>query len=192
LRLEKAPYFDQTVSLLQPMPPESTCATFSERSHPLLRCADIPHVFPMLRRFGLACRLMPPNAAIPGSYWGAPEAGLVGGIMYFRDDTPLHSALHESCHFICMDEQRRARLHTDAGGDYAEEDAVCYLQITLAERLPGVGRHRLCADMDAWGYSFRLGSAQAWYEHDAEDARAWLIKQGILRWDGVPTWTLRE
>ena len=27
--------------------------------------------------------------------------------------------------------------------------------------------------MDAWGYSFRLGSARAWFEHDAEDARQW-------------------
>ena len=30
---------------------------------------------------------------------------------------------------------------------------------------------RLMADMDAWGYSFRLGSARAWFENDAEDAR---------------------
>ena len=30
------------------------------------------------------------------------------------------------------------------------------------------------ADMDAWGYTFRLGSAHAWFEHDAEDAREFL------------------
>ncbi len=28
--------------------------------------------------------------------------------------------------------------------------------------------------MDAWGYSFRLGSTRAWFEGDAQDARAWL------------------
>jgi len=35
-------------------------------------------------------------------------------------------------------------------------------------------------DMDIWGYSFRLGSAQAWFEHDAEDTRAWLQQRGLL------------
>jgi hypothetical protein len=30
------------------------------------------------------------------------------------------------------------------------------------------------ADMDAWGYSFRLGSTRAWFEADAEDAREFL------------------
>ena len=166
--------------------------TQPDGTHPLLLCDDIPDLLPLLRRFGLACRRVPPDSTIPGSYWGAPEAGLVGDILHISAETPLHSALHESCHFVCMDQARRARLHTDAGGDYAEEDAVCYLQIRLADLLPGVGWLRMCADMDAWGYSFRLGSAQAWYQEDAEDARAWLIKHGVLRSDGTPTWTLRQ
>jgi hypothetical protein len=34
--------------------------------------------------------------------------------------------------------------------------------------------------MDAWGYSFRLGSARAWFEQDAEDARAFLEARGLL------------
>ena len=38
----------------------------------------------------------------------------------------------------------------------------------------------MCADMDAWGYTFRLGSAQAWFEQDAQEARAWLIDKGIV------------
>jgi hypothetical protein len=42
----------------------------------------------------------------------------------------------------------------------------------------------MCADMDAWGYTFRLGSTQAWFERDAGDARAWLIDRGLIdRWD---------
>ena len=69
---------------------------------------------------------------------------------------------------------RRAQLERDAGGDYAEENAVCYLQILLAGSFRAVGRERMCADMDAWGYTFRLGSAKAWFEQDAEDARQWL------------------
>jgi hypothetical protein len=36
------------------------------------------------------------------------------------------------------------------------------------------------ADMDTWGYTFRLGSASAWFEHDADDARAWLQTRNLL------------
>jgi hypothetical protein len=128
---------------------------------------------------------------IPGSYWGESEAGLVGNRLYLRADTPLHSALHEACHCICMDEARRADLHTDAGGDFAEEDAVCYLQILLADWIPGCGRVRMFADMDAWGYTFRLGSARAWFEQDAQDARDWLVRHGLIDAREQPTWTLR-
>jgi hypothetical protein len=129
---------------------------------------------------------------IPGSWWGAPEAGLIGDCLYVREDTPLHSALHEACHYICMTEDRRRTLHTDAGGDDAEESAVCYLQIRLADQLPGVGAERLCRDMDAWGYSFRLGSAWDWYRYDAEDARLLLLDWGVLAADGTPTWRCRR
>ena len=37
---------------------------------------------------------------IPGSYWGDSEAGLVGDTLFARDDTPVHSVLHEGCHFV--------------------------------------------------------------------------------------------
>lgn len=154
--------------------------------------ADLSMLPAVLSRYGLTVRHVAQGAAIPGSFWGPPEAGLIGRDLFVRDDTPLHSALHEACHFICMDPARRARLHTDAGGDYAEEDAVCYLQIVLADAFRGVGRDRICADMDAWGYTFRLGSARAWFEQDAEDARAWLIRHGLLGADGTPTGTLRQ
>lgn len=116
---------------------------------------------------------------IPGSYWGESEAGLIGNRLIVRPDTPVHSALHEACHYLCADAGRRAALHTDAGGDDLEECAVCYLQVLLAGALPGCSRERLWRDMDAWGYSFRLGSSRAWFEHDAEDARAWLHARGL-------------
>ena len=90
-----------------------------------------------------------------------------------------------------MTAARRAGLHTDAGGDTDEENAVCYLQIEWAAVLPGIGRQRICIDMDGWGYSFRLGSAAAWYEQDAADARAWLIDRGILDEQGVLTYASR-
>jgi len=128
----------------------------------------------LLAGFGLEVIQVPDGAAIPGSYWGAPEAGVIGHRVYLRGDTPVHSALHEACHLIVLPPERRAQVHTDATDSIAEEDATCYLQILLAERLPGVGSARLMADMDAWGYTFRLGSARAWFERDAADARDWL------------------
>lgn len=151
-----------------------------------------PTLTALLGRYGLALHSLKADDAIPGSFWGDPEAGLIGNRVFVRCDTPLHSVLHEACHFVCMDSMRRSRLHTDAGGDDAEEDAVCYLQIVLADHLPGVGQERMCADMDAWGYSFRLGSAKAWFHQDAEDARAWLIQFAVLMTDGTPTWSARE
>src|SRR5690606_12204828 len=102
------------------------------------------------------------GAPIPGSYWGEPEAGIIGSTVYARADTPVHSMLHEACHLIVLPPERRAQVHTDATDSVPEEDATCYLQIVLAEALPGVGSTRLMADMDAWGYSFRLGSTRAW------------------------------
>ncbi len=140
----------------------------------------------LLARYGLTLEMLAPGAPIPGSYWGAPEAGLIRTTVYARPDTPLHSALHEAAHVLCMDEARRAQLHTDAGGDYAEEDAVCYLQIVLAGAL-GIAPAEICSDMDAWGYTFRLGSALAWFARDAAGARGWLVRHGLLTTAGRPT-----
>lgn len=124
--------------------------------------------------------------SIPGSYWGEPEAGVIAHTVYARDDTPVHSLLHEACHLIVAPAERRSHIHTDASDSQAEEDATCYLQILLADELPDVGRERLMRDMDAWGYSFRLGSTRAWFEHDAEDARLWLAQRGLLPGTGSP------
>src|SRR5690606_34694274 len=96
------------------------------------------------------------------------------------------SALHELCHWRCMDDTRRAALHTDAGGADIEESGVCYLQGLIADTLPGYSRAQLFADMDAWGYHFRLGSAQAWFEQDAEDAHAWLLRSRLIDAAGKP------
>jgi hypothetical protein len=145
----------------------------------------------LLDRYGLELHLVAPDEIIPGSYWGEREAGLIGGKIFARLDTPLHSVLHESAHFVCMTPERRAGLDTDAGGDDAEEGAVCYLQLVLAEALPNVGRERMCRDMDHWGYSFRFGSAAAWFATDAEDARAWLIRHGLLDRRGDVTYACR-
>jgi len=131
------------------------------------------------------------RARIPGSYWGEPEAGLVGDGLYVRGDTPAHSLLHELGHYVCMSPRRRRELSADAGGDDAEECAVCYLQLLLADRLPGFGRRRCASDMDRWGYSFREGSALAWFAGDGRDAHDWLRCRALIDTAGRPTWRLR-
>jgi hypothetical protein len=147
----------------------------------VLRVAAVPRVAieALLAEHGLLFAPVPDGAPIPGSFWGDDEAGIFGNVVHARGDTPVHSLLHEACHLIVLPPERRGAVHTDATDSVAEEDATCYLQIVLAERLPGVGSRRVMRDMDAWGYTFRLGSAQAWFEHDAEDARAWLAARGL-------------
>jgi hypothetical protein len=139
----------------------------------------------------LALVLQPASQPVTGSFWGDSEAGIVATEVYVRPDTPVHSLLHETCHTICMDESRRAGLDRDAGGDDLEEAAVCYLQILLADEIEGVGRERLMQDMDAWGYSFRLGDTAAWFKRDAEDAVEWLQQHGLIDAVGSPTFQLR-
>ena len=134
----------------------------------------------LLARFDLHLRRVEHGEPIPGSYWGDEEAGIIGNTVHARDDTPVHSLLHEACHLIVLPPERRADVHTDATDSIEEEDATCYLQIMLADELPGVGRARLMADMDAWGYSFRLGSTEAWFEHDAGEALKFLEERGLV------------
>jgi hypothetical protein len=145
----------------------------------------------LLQRYGIEFVLIAPEEIIPGSYWGESEAGLKADWLYARLDTPVHSVLHEASHYICMTPERRAGLDRDAGGNDIEESAVCYLQVLLAADLPGVGLDRICADMDEWGYSFRLGSTRAWFEGDSDDARGWLLEHGVIDAKGALTGALR-
>lgn len=161
---------------------------------PVLVCAAIAHdrLGQLLAQYGLAAQRLDSDAPVPGSYWGAPEAGLVGSRIFYRDDTPVHSVLHEASHYVCMTANRRQCLDTDAGGDDAEECAVCYLEVLLADRLPPFTSARCLADMDAWGYSFREGSAAAWFSGDGREARAWLAAHDVIGADDAPTGRLRN
>jgi hypothetical protein len=158
--------------------PSSTTAASS-----VLTCAEVDwhKLAHLLGRFGLKLERIADGLPIPGSYWGESESGLLGERVLARADTPIHSLLHEASHAICAGPDRRAKLDTDALSDEAEENAVCVLQILLADQLPSVGSERLMADMDAWGYSFRLGSTRAFFEQDAAEARQWLIAAGLAR-----------
>ena len=164
------------------------------RNNDVLRLADadIASVSALLSNYGLELEMVADGMDIPGSYWGDEEAGLIANQLLVRADTPLHSILHETCHYVCLDIARRSGINTDAGGDYDEENAVCYLQILLSEYIKAFGKRRMLMDMDSWGYTFRLGSAQAWFEQDAEDARDWLLQHTLINQQQQPTWQIRK
>lgn len=143
-------------------------------------------------RFGVNLHRVAHDQSIAGSYWGEPEAGIVGRTVHARGDTPVHSVLHELCHIVCMTEERRSTLMRDAGAGDEEECAVCLLQLLLADCLPDVGRERLMRDMDAWGYSFRLGSTNRWFTEDTHDTRRWLFDKDLVAQDGTCLFRLRQ
>ena len=160
----------------------------------MLTVADLPtHALQnLLNVYSIIVEKVPNKAVIPGSFWGDSEAGIIKNTLYVRPETPVHSALHEACHYICLDSARRNALDTDAGGDYDEENAVCYLQILLAAKLSGCSADTLMKNMDSWGYTFRLGSAFAWFRDDAEDAQQWLLNEYLIDRNNVPTGQLRQ
>ncbi len=146
----------------------------------------------MLSPYQLEVITVNPDTDIPGSFWGETEAGLIGNKLYIQAGTPVHLALHEACHYIYMDNTRHQQLDTDAGGDSDEENAVCYLQLILSDYLDGYNHSQQFTDMDNWGYTFRLGSAQRWFNEDADDAKQWLINQKLINEHQVPLWQLRD
>jgi hypothetical protein len=121
-------------------------------------CAELPVMAlqQLLKPYEIEVVEIADSETLPGSFWGDPEAGLIANRLYIRPSTPVQSALHEACHYICMDSERRAHLHTDAGGGYDEENGVCYLQILLADRLTGMTSDRIMQDMDSWGTMLKM------------------------------------
>jgi hypothetical protein len=160
----------------------------------VLRVGDDAHhsIGSLVQRYGVTLHFCAAGETPPGSYWGESEAGLRANELYVRADTPLHSLLHELSHYVCMTAARRAGLDRDAGGDDAEECAVCYLQILLADELPMLGRDRMLRDMDTWGYTFRLGTARAWFVDDAADACIWLRRHGVIDEQLRPTFRVKQ
>jgi len=157
-----------------------------------LKDIDITELSSLLNKYQLQLTLIAEDQEIPGSFWGDEEAGLIHNQVYARTDTPVHSVLHESCHYICMDTQRRLQLHTNAGGNADEENAVCYLQVLLADELSFMGRSAMMRDMDSWGYNFRLGSCHAWFEHDTRDEQQWLLNKQLILANNTPSFLLRQ
>jgi len=147
---------------------------------------------PLFDRYQLELHEVASSNQIPYSFWGTPEAGRQRSTLYARADTPLHSLLHEACHFICMPPLLRHQSDIDAGSSAQEENACCYLQIILSDYIPGFNQNIHLHDMNTWGYNFRLGSSARWFYADSDDARNWLIHYDIIKKDNQPTWKLRQ
>ena len=56
----------------------------------------------LLQQLGLTLQLVDANEDIPGSFWGDEEAGLIQNTIYARADTPIHSLMHEACHYCLL------------------------------------------------------------------------------------------
>ena len=86
-----------------------------------------------------------PAGRFPAVTGARPKRASRAMSLYARPDTPLHSVLHEAAS-LHLHVARAARgLDRDAGGDDAEECAVCYLQISepaAGGRRPGARRAR--------------------------------------------------
>ena len=110
----------------------------------MLTLSDIDHghVAALLGAYGLQLVHVDDGETIPGSYWGEPEAGLVGATVYARADTPVHSLLHEAAHLIVLPPEKRTAVHTDATDSIAEEDAVLAVDDGVAVPAHAVGDHR--------------------------------------------------
>jgi len=171
----------------------SNANSFKEPIKTVIQVSDISlvEIQTLLSKYQLKLNILNPNQAINGSYWGGSEAGLIENTVFVREDTPIHSLLHETCHYICMDDVRRQNIDTNAEGDFDEENAVCYLQILLADKINNFSSQQMMIDMDTWGYTFRLGSAEAWFTKDAEDALAWLQDKHLLDANNQPNYKLR-
>ena len=135
----------------------------------------------LLARYGLELTLVAPQEVIPGSYWGDSEAGLIGHRIHARLDTPLHSVLHEAAHSICMTPERRAGLDTDAGGDDAG-GVRRVLSAGAAGRCAAGGRAAsgCSATWTSGATASGWAAQQPGSNQDADDARAWLVKHGVL------------
>ena len=64
----------------------------------VMLCSEVPRnaLTDLLTRYRLQLEWVDGDAAIAGSHFGEPEAGLIGNNIYARSDSPLHSLLHES------------------------------------------------------------------------------------------------
>jgi hypothetical protein len=160
----------------------------------LVELAQAPRVdvARLLDRYGLTLELVAPEERIPGSVGAGREARVRYDRLYARLDTPLHSILHEAARHACMSPERRAGLDAAVAGAEAEEGAVRYLQVVLADHIRFFGRARMLEDMDAAGPSFGKGSVRTWFESDAGGARDWLRAHELIDERAQPTWKLRE
>jgi len=62
---------------------------------------------------------------------------------------------------------------------------VCYLQILLADAIPGFGQARMTGRHGRLGLHISARTARAWFEQDAQNARDWSSGTVSLTGTGV-------
>ncbi len=60
---------------------------------------DTKFICPVPNHYGLALHQVAKRSKIPYRFWGSPQAERRNNQLYVRFDTPVHSILHEACHF---------------------------------------------------------------------------------------------
>jgi len=122
---------------------------------------------------------------------GEREAGLIGAKIFARLDTPLHSVLHESAHFICMTPERRAGLDTDAAETTRKRPRCAICKWFWRTRCRGWAESAYAA---IWMNGLHL---QAWarrgvvYGGRRGMRAAGLVRHGLLDLQGAVTYACR-
>ena len=88
----------------------------------------------LCQRYELELEYLADDADIAGSFWGAPEAGILGRKVLVRPDTPVHSFLHETSHIICMDPQ----IRDEHDGVFHCGRRLFFAKCLFGDRLSGV------------------------------------------------------
>ena len=103
------------------------------REPEVLRLRDVAgcDVVALLARYGLRFERVADGAPIPGSFWGESEAGLISSTVFARDDTPLHSLLHEACHLIVIPPEMSWRGDRKASGLVFDENVKCCMPLLV-------------------------------------------------------------
>src|SRR5690625_8003398 len=77
----------------------------------------------LLQRYGLNLQTVAEGQPIPGTFWGEPEAGIIGGTVAARPDTAGQSLPHEAGHPPARTPVRRPHIPTGPRRDQPNHHA---------------------------------------------------------------------
>jgi len=144
-----------------------------------------------LDRYGLSLHLVAPDEVIPARI-GASARRADGIQIFARLDTAGAFGAARGRPFYLHDAGTARRLGYRCRRRSCGRECVCYLQIILAQSLPNVGRERMCRDMDEWAIRSGWEAPRSGSIQDAEDARDWLMRHGVLDSQSRPTYAVDD